>query len=327
MSTTRHVHFVSYFDPLHKYTLKSYPLHSNFSTMSTNVIHLEYHPNSYTPNSSCYIVGSCNGILCLAHLYDEGFVLLWNPFIRKFKELPSFEKPNAISHIKMTFGFGYDPIIDNYKVVVILVFCVCDNNGNQLDKTEVKVHTLGTNFWITIQDFPFGGIPYELSGKFVGGAINWLASKVDRRDSPFYIVSLDLGNESYQEILLPGFGEVDVKNLSLGVLRDCLGMISDHDVWLMKEYGNKESWIKLFTVSYMEDPFYMWGPSKSYALTKVVYIFEDDQVLLESKGSWSKKLVVYDPKNDIFKLQYNSAYNLSDGAPEVCVESLLSPWS
>ncbi|AES68643.1 putative F-box domain-containing protein [Medicago truncatula] len=327
MSTTRHIHFVRYYDPSNKYILTSYPLHSNFSTMFTNVTRMEYHPNNYTPNSSCYIVGSCHGILCLAHFYDEGFILLWNPSIRKFKELPSFQKPNAISDTRMTFGFGYDPIMDNYKVVVVLGFSVWFNNGDVVDKTEVKVHTLGTKFWITIQEFPFGCIPYELSGKFLGGTINWLASKVGLRESPCFIVSLDLGNVSYQEVLLPEFGEVDFNYLTLGVLRDCLGLISDHDVWIMKEYGNKESWIKLFTVSYMEDPFYMWGPSKSYALTKVVYIFEDEQVLLESNGSWSKKLVVYDPKDDMFKLQYNCAYNLSDGAPEVYVESLLSPWS
>jgi hypothetical protein len=35
----------------------------------------------------------------------------------------------------------------------------------------------------------------------------------------------------------------------LGVLRECLCMISGHDVWVMKEYGNKESLTKLFTVS------------------------------------------------------------------------------
>ncbi|MCH90448.1 F-box family protein, partial [Trifolium medium] len=160
---------------------------------------------------------------------------------------------------------------------------------NLVDKTEVKVHTLGTNFWTSIHEFPFGGIPVELSGKFVSGTINWLASKVWPRKNPCFIVSLDLRNESYQEILQPDYGE---------------------------EYGNKESWIKLFTVSRM-----------SNALTKAIYIFKNDQVLLESIGAWYKKLIVYDPRSDTFKFKKRSAYNPSDIPPEVCVESLLSPWS
>ncbi|CAJ2638483.1 unnamed protein product [Trifolium pratense] len=316
MSTTRCLHFVSYSNFAKKYIFSSYPLRSVFSTLSTNVIQFEYHPINHTPNNSYYIVGSCNGILCLANYYDECFVLLWNPSIRKFKELPPFQKPDLISHCRMSSGFGYDPISDKYKVVVVLVFCVPDSSGNLVDKTEVKVHTLGTNFWTSIHEFPFGGIPVELSGKFVSGTINWLASKVWPRKNPCFIVSLDLRNESYQEILQPDYGEVNVNKLSLGVLKDCLCMISGHDVWLMKEYGNKVSWIKLFTVSRM-----------SNALTKAIYIFKNDQVLLESIGAWYKKLIVYDPRSDTFKFKKRSAYNPSDIPPEVCVESLLSPWS
>jgi len=103
----------------------------------------------------------------------------------------------------------------------------------------------------------------------VSGTINWLACKDQtRQKSPCFIVSLNLGNESYQEVLQLDYGEVDSSNfLTLGVLRDCLCMIFDHDVWVMKEYENKESWTKLFTISYMRDP------SKCYYFYKAVYIF------------------------------------------------------
>jgi len=136
-----------------------------------------------------------------------------------------------------------------------------------------------------------------------------------------------LANESYQEVLLPDYGEVDEDNLlTLHVLRDCLCIIFGHNVWIMKEYGNKESWTKLFTVSYMRDP------SKSYVLTKAVYIFDDDhQVLLESIGDWDVKLIVYNSRNNTFNftkfLQNKSSFNIWNRDPEVCVESLISPWS
>lgn len=78
--------------------------------------------------------------------------------------------------------------------------------------------------------------------------INWLASKHEFRESPCFFVSLDLENETYQEVPKPDYGEVGDNFLTLGVLRDCLCMLSGHDVWLMKEYGIKDSWTKLYTV-------------------------------------------------------------------------------
>jgi len=53
------------------------------------------------------------------------------------------------------------------------------------------------------------------------------------RESPCFIVSFDLGNESYQEIFQPDYGEVGEDNfLTLGVLRDCLSISSGHVVWI-----------------------------------------------------------------------------------------------
>jgi hypothetical protein len=74
----------------------------------------------------------------------------------------------------------------------------------------------------------------------------------------------------------------------------------------------------------------MRDPSISYTLYKAIYIFEDDQVLLESCGDWDMKLIVYNPKIDTFmftEFQSESVYNSNYHGPEGSVESLLSPWS
>jgi hypothetical protein len=147
----------------------------------------------------------------------------------------------------------------------------------------------------------------------VGGGINWLVSKVSSRKHT--IVSCNLRNESYQEILPPNDEDRDVCYWHLGVLSDCLCLICGNDVWLMKEYGNKNSWTKLFTIPHIQDP------RSSYGLTKVVNIFEDDQVLLEYIEDWNsiRKSIVYDFKNNIFK------FTDFENTPEVYVESLISP--
>lgn len=66
----------------------------------------------------------------------------------------------------------------------------------------MKVHTLGTKFWKNIGDFPKATDHEQKSGKYVSGTINWLAQRWPRSSPPF-IVSFDLGNESYQEFCCP----------------------------------------------------------------------------------------------------------------------------
>jgi len=71
-----------------------------------------------------------------------------------------------------------------------------------------KVHTVGTETWRRIPDFPYG-VPFDDElAKFVCGTVNWLT----RYDSDYVIVSLDLEKESYRKLLMPYYGEVVVKN-------------------------------------------------------------------------------------------------------------------
>jgi F-box interacting protein len=311
MSTTCRLHRIRH----GKLLVKSYPLHTVFTDVTTDVMRLRF-PSTTIHHPS--IVASCNGILCIADFGQTSSipVLLWNPSIRKFKELPLLEKPKVKSEFEfdITSGFGYDSSTDNYKVVVVLRYTVLDKNLKYVNKTDIKVYTLGTNFWKSIQECPFGVVYTYSYGKFVSGTINWLTCIDKYRQSARFIVSFDLEKESCRKVLPPDDEGVDVSNLILGVVQDFLCIISGNDVWVMKEYGIQESWTKLFTLSNMQDP------SKSYMLFKVLHTFEDDKVLLQciGKGKWN--LVVYDLKNGTFKFT-----TLDYRIPEVCVESLISP--
>ncbi|XP_059451019.1 F-box/kelch-repeat protein At3g06240-like [Corylus avellana] len=68
---------------------------------------------------SLHLVGSSNGLLCLATLnFDNevGLCVLWNPSIQKAIYLP---KPNLgfDRSLNKSFGFGYEPTTDDYKLV------------------------------------------------------------------------------------------------------------------------------------------------------------------------------------------------------------------
>lgn len=86
-----------------------------------------------------YIVGSCNGLICLHGVRrvirpnHQDFILVWNPSTGDTCELP--EHPSFIddheSHcghlLPMLYGFGYDSSTEDYKVIL----------GNMIDRVAM----------------------------------------------------------------------------------------------------------------------------------------------------------------------------------------------
>ncbi|XP_028792393.1 F-box/kelch-repeat protein At3g23880-like [Neltuma alba] len=221
-------------------TVTSCPVSSTRERKRTNAVKLKYPLKRQNPYD--FIVGSCNGLLCFA--IRPSHVLVWNPSIRKCKKSPclDYQKRDG-SYI--IYGFGCDQSIDKYKVVAI--FCY-NSDGRGDYKTEVSVYTLGDDSWRMIQEFPLG-IPYDEMGKFVSGTLNWVADSRSR--SSLVVISLDLEKESYVELPQPDHGD-GMLTLTLGVLGDCLAILYNYgtrsDVWIMKDFGVKESWTKLFNI-------------------------------------------------------------------------------
>ncbi|GAU19602.1 hypothetical protein TSUD_304140, partial [Trifolium subterraneum] len=117
---------------------------------------------------------SCDGILCFT-LGGEGgrkYVVLCNPSLRKYSELPPLENHRKREYSNQRevppclYSFGYDNFNDVYKVIAI---SCCK------DKNKVDVYTLGTNYWRSIQDFPYSSCSMYDQGVFVGGTVNWVA--------------------------------------------------------------------------------------------------------------------------------------------------------
>ncbi|GAU38066.1 hypothetical protein TSUD_318600 [Trifolium subterraneum] len=251
---------------------------------------------------------SCDGILCLT-LEGRRSAVLCNPSLRKYSKLPPFENHQEREVQSSLYSFGYDHFNDVYKVIAIS--CFKDKNN------EVDVYTLGTNYWRSIQDFPCSSRCMYQPGVFVGGTVNWLAYEVSNSSHCRFIVSLDLEKESYQNIPQP---YLEKDHWDLGMFRDCLCIFASSnmflDVWIMKEYGIKESWTKIYNVPYV---------GYQYTNPKTVYISDDDQVLFSFQDliNLEVKLVVYNSKNGNVKiLNIQDSFGWMD--PEVYMESLIS---
>lgn len=194
-----------------------------------------------------FVLGSCNGLLFLST--HGGDFWLWNPSTRKqhcLPESPADECPDYLNSDFILYRFGYDHVNDDYKVVKISQFA----SPLGFSTNEVKVYSLKTNSWKKIRGFPyyiFFNIPW---GEFVSGALHWVGSQT-MFDTCDLIVAFDLGVEEYRLVPLPT--DEDLSLDYLGVLEDCLCLCSSDDdcfdVWVMKDYGVKESWTKLFSIT------------------------------------------------------------------------------
>ncbi|KAK6133788.1 hypothetical protein DH2020_032499 [Rehmannia glutinosa] len=237
------------------------------------------------PHRAVWIVGSCNGLICIA--IDENDMFLWNPSTRTSKKLP----PAAVK-MKQGFyyiwGFGYNEFDDDYKVVGI--FSVFGNGC--VYESVVKVYSLRTNSWKRIEDFK-GGIPLDDSGKFASGKLHFPATQ-GMLDSKWDIVSLDLKSEVYGIVEQPNYGEGPFDS-SLGVLGGCICVLCDYqktqaDLWVLKEYGIKESWTKVVTIPYIDDP-------GKYLYSHPLCMLPNGEILLV----FGMQLVVYNPKDNCFR--------------------------
>jgi F-box interacting protein len=197
----------------------SYPLNSFFENPSARVI-----PDRYNnlENDQYYLLGSCNGFLCLYDPYpDQNKMIMYNPSIGlKSKSSPKI-KP-SVEWGMLYNGFGYDHVNDKYKVLAVVEHDDGDSDAEDFGQSLTKVYTFGEDSWRTVQDLPYTP-PNQVLGKYVSGTLNWVGRP---RSYPtrYVITSFDLDKETYRDVLLPqsvSNGDYMCRP-SLCVLNDCL---------------------------------------------------------------------------------------------------------
>ncbi|XP_058758216.1 F-box/kelch-repeat protein At3g23880-like [Vicia villosa] len=243
---------------------------------------------SYKLKDTDYIVGFCNGLLCLyGHCLNhddtisETWLRIWNPATRTISEkLSRSGKVYSPTNLK----FGYDNSTNTYKV---LYFCP--------GKKKVRVLTLGNNVWRKIQNFPVNH-DFSLDLVDMRGRVVWLAihnhflSIYDCKSitiEQFVIISLDLSTETHIQLRPPcGLNEVPIVVPKLSVLNDCLCFAHDFKqthfvLWQMKEFGVEESWSQFFKICYqdiLED--YDFNNESNFRLSPLYYSEKDDALFL-----------------------------------------------
>jgi F-box interacting protein len=310
----------------------------DFSNLTTTAAPLK-HPFSRNSNKIT-LIGSCNGLLAISngvifcrHPNDANEITIWNPNTRKhriipFLSLPITPRSPSDSTCSLCFhGFGFDPVTADYKLLRISWLVSPHNNFYD---SHVRLFSLKTNSWKIIPTMPYSLYYVYSMWVFVENSIHLIMTKKLDRLHPL-IVAFDLTLEIFNEVPLPaeiGGEEVNSNGsfqMTVAVLGGCLCMIMNYettkiDVWVMKQYGSRDSWCKLFTLvnSCFTSHFKSSRPL-GYSSDGSKVLFEGLEVLLEVRH---RKLFWYDLKSE--QVSY------VEGIPNwstamICVESLVPP--
>ncbi|PHT39069.1 hypothetical protein CQW23_22642 [Capsicum baccatum] len=290
-----------------EYNLKDCSLGSLLYGNVTEAFDLDY-PMKH-PHKSVWIVGSVNGLICLA--IEENDLFIWNPSIRKFKKLPD-SRPMLRCGYYFMYGFGYDKVYDDYKVVGI--FCIFGSGGSY--DVEVKMYSLKSDSWRNVYDYQ-GGVLLNDSGKFVKGKLHWSTTARCAQYTGWEIISIDLTDEKWGKVEQPCFEEGNL-DFALGVLENNLSVLCNYrtwaDVWVMKEYGVKDSWGKMYTIRRPND-----DPG-NFLFSPPLCVSNKGEILLV----FGSIFMIYNPNDDSIKYPELNNFDACLEA-EIYIESLISP--
>ncbi|XP_050232860.1 F-box/kelch-repeat protein At3g06240-like [Mercurialis annua] len=207
------------------------------------------------------IVGSYNGLVCLS---DQRFnrLILWNPAIGKFITTSLWEDYDRT----VIVGFGFDSKNIDYKVVRISYGYTNSGAPSKLIQPFVEIFELSSSSWktVTVKHLNYVVRAYQYP-TYLNGVVHWFAQIYSGISRKLIIASFDLSNEAFEELMLPDAlpDQSDYINLSLTVYHQKFAIIQYEQwklgkfnslyfekccIWVMKEYGVRESWTKQLTI-------------------------------------------------------------------------------
>ncbi|XP_050364945.1 F-box/kelch-repeat protein At3g06240-like [Argentina anserina] len=253
------------------------------------------------PRGNHSLLGICNGLICILVQENSGFqFMLWNPCTKYFKMFPKYL-------CELWFcGFGYDSATDDYKVIVWSGMCK--------DETPIHVFSLRASSWKVLPSTSFRVCGRH--GAYLNGALHWIEE--NRRT----ILSFDLEEEKFHDMIpLP---DADIKFHSLRVVENCLCLFNHtvHQdvvctIWLMKEYGVKQSWTQVIRCLRKDFP-----EGYRHVFMQPICFLESGEVLINDLCA--RLLVLYDPVEKTFKNVTRRADPYGCGAL-IYRETLVSP--
>ncbi|XP_027165412.1 F-box/kelch-repeat protein At3g06240-like [Coffea eugenioides] len=270
------------------------------------------------------IVCACNGLLFIA-LDDERVLFVWNPSTGKLRRIPTL-KSSSSSHFDLLYGFGYDSLHDDYKILR-----VCYDNGTY----DCWLFSLKENTWRKLNDRVLNG--YGTCN--IDQVLNDAYTRAEKRavivcvnDSAYFIVqkegkkykvlSFSLAEERFVEMLPPPcevVGAVPILKVLAGRLSLQWRTSANHDfvVWSLMDDGNSSYWTKIISILY----------SETLVGLEPICMMRNGHFVVRTKSE--RELFIYDMKKkafqQVFKHESLDVHICSFKNTVVYTESLVHP--
>ncbi|XP_050260641.1 putative F-box protein At2g02030 isoform X1 [Quercus robur] len=211
------------------------------------------------------VVGTCNGLVCVE---DDGLldrIILWNPCVRMFVELPKpsityqgYHEDDGYGYDGAT-GLGFDSKTNDYKVVRVVTVVDVRRRGDWgVYPPKVEVYSLATGEWSMVTTALPCAVRHHDPLPFVNGALHWVAlRRTNCNKYHNFITVLDLGDMVFSEIVLPILSDdkddedeshirpfISAYGNSLALCQEGFHTLCVN-VWLMKRYADSSSWTKI----------------------------------------------------------------------------------
>ncbi|KAG8375185.1 hypothetical protein BUALT_Bualt10G0074000 [Buddleja alternifolia] len=194
-------------------------------------------------DSILYIVGTCNGLLCLSEYKCQcqtRIIYIWNPIMGECMALP--EPKIKHGELSVVYGFGFCSSTNNYKVLRIF-----DKSRVEHVEGEGEILTIGVDDkWRVLDRVANPTIPITSASSNsvnLNDALHWL---VNDNDST-WISTFDIGEEKIGRLSHPHGLVLNLCMMTSINNQLCLVDTSDLFkivVWKMKKYGVAQSWTK-----------------------------------------------------------------------------------
>lgn len=243
------------------------------------------------------VVGSCNGLVCIT---DQEYssnpelpIILWNPSLRKFRLLPRSHFSKISNTMKphervsrIVHGFGYHPIIDDYRLVRILHWY------DELDVLRIRaeMYSLRTDSWREVESFSHR--IYEATCVALNGVLHWIVFGTGSSQDCEFVLWFDLRYEY--------FGRLELPNINFYRSGVCTKLAELEGKLCLITYTH-QGWDKVVQIWVFEyDQSFIWekilsvGPFVGIGIRPLGCGFSGEIYMEDSNG----KLVCYDRNSD-----------------------------
>lgn len=148
--------------------------------------------------SELEIVGSCNGLVCLATNQVVHRICLWNPATKRVKDISNFTIRAVDSTGEVSLGFGFDHVANDYKVVRIVWPSRSMNYPRQ-----VEVYSVNKGCWRQIEVELEFELIHGTCRSIVKGDPYWVGLKDRWENKGTFFLSFDVQNEAFRMIPWP----------------------------------------------------------------------------------------------------------------------------